>query len=140
MMVTALRCVGAVVAGSAVALILVVAFEFLSAILHPFPEGFKGTFEEVCQHVEGYPPWVLAVGAAAWGFAALAGTWTAGRLGNRGCVLFLGLLLLLAVGYNISTLPYPVWFKIASPLVIALAAVYGDRLSSQRNRRSQQCQ
>jgi hypothetical protein len=132
MIVTIVRAVGAVVAGLAVALTLVVAVEFLSATVHPPPPGFKGSFEEVCQHVKRYPQWVLAVGVAAWGVTAFAGTWTAGRLGNRGCALFLGLLLLLAVIFNVSTLPYPLWFKIANLIVIPMAIVCGYGLSRRR--------
>ncbi len=134
MMTTVLRSVGAIAAGTAVPIILVVAVEFLSAIVHPFPEGFKGTTEEVCRHVERFPPWVLAAAVVAWGGTAFAGTWTAGRLGNRGCAMFLGLLLLTAVIFNISMLPYPVWFKIAALLVIAITIGGGYRLSSRRAR------
>ena len=113
-------------------MILVVAVELLSGVFHPVPDGFKGTFEEVCQHVQRYPDWVLAVAIAAWGVAAFAGTWTAGRWGNGGCALFLGLLLLSALILNISMLPYPLWFKITSLIVIATAIACGYRLSRRR--------
>jgi hypothetical protein len=130
------RSVGAIAAGCAVAFVLVVAVELLSAVVHPYPEGFNGTDEEVCRHVERCPAWVLAAAVAAWGATALAGTWTAGRLGNRGCALFLGLLLLSAVILNIAMLPYPLWFKIAVLIVIPAAIVCGDRLSNRRTRAS----
>lgn len=132
MMASVLRSFGAIAAGIVVTMILVVGVELLSGVVHPVPEGFKGTFEEVCQHVERYPQWVLAVCAIAWGVAAFAGTWTAGRLGNRGCALFLGMLLLLALILNISMLPYPLWFKVATLIVIAMAIACGYRLSSRR--------
>lgn len=131
-MATVLRAMGAIAAGMAVAMILVVAVEFLSLIVHPFPEGFKGTTEEVCRHVERFPAWVLAVAVVAWGGSAFAGTWTAGRLGNRRCALFLGLLLLSALVLNISMLPYPPWFKVGGLIVISMAILCGYRLSSLR--------
>lgn len=132
MMVTVLRTVGAVAAGIVVALVLVVAVEMFSGIVHPFPEDFGGTHEEVARHVELYPAWVLAAALVAWGFTAFAATWTAGRLGNRETAAFLGLLLLSAVILNIVQLPYPIWFKVASVIAVAAAAVYGYRLSSRR--------
>jgi MFS family permease len=127
MMVTILRSLGAIVAGIAVAIVMVIAVELFSSIVHPFPEDFEGTVEEVSQHVERYPHWVLAVVVIAWGFAALAAAWIAGKLGNRGSAVFLGLLLIAAVFLNIVQLPYPLWFKIATPIVIPIASVCGYR-------------
>lgn len=132
-MATVFRCTGAIAAGMLIAFVLVVAVEFFSAIVHPLPADFKGTMDEMCQHVARYPHWVLAVAALAWGGTALASTWTAGRLGNRGCALFVGLLLLTAVLVNISMLPYPIWFKIVILIAIPAAIVSGLYLSSRRN-------
>lgn len=132
-MTTVFRAVGAIVAGMLVAFALVVAMELFSAVVHPLPPDFGGTTEEMCQHVERYPQWVLAVGVLAWAAAAFAGTWIAGRLGNRGCALFVGLLLLTGVIFNVSMLPYPIWFKIACLTVIPIAILSGVYLSSRRN-------
>src|SRR5262245_52422653 len=129
MIATVLRPVGAIAAGLAVAAILVVAVELLSSIVHPVPEDFQGTSEEMCRHVERIPPWVLAVVVVAWGVTAIAGTWTAGRLGNRACALLLGLLLLAAVVLNIAMLPYALWFKVAILIAIPMAIVWGYRSS-----------
>lgn len=131
-MATVFRAVGAIVAGMLVAFILVVAVELFSAIVHPVPPDFGGSTDEMCKHVERYPPWVLAVVVPAWAGAAFAGTWTTGRLGHRGCALFVGLLLLTAVILNISMLPYPIWFKIVSLIMISSAIVCGVYLSSRR--------
>lgn len=132
MIVTVLRTVGAMVAGIVVVGILVVAVELFSGIVHPFPEDFDGSIHEVREHVERYPHWVLAVAVVAWGFTALAGTWTAGWLGNRASAAILGLLLVAAVILNIAQLPYPIWFKTVILIVIPLAGAYGYRLSSRR--------
>src|SRR5205823_6093343 len=98
----------------------------------PIPSNFGGTMEEMCQHVARYPNWVLAVVVPAWGVAAFVGTWTANKIGNRGSAIFVGLLLLAALGFNILTLPYPIWFKIVNLLVIPTAIVLGSRLSIRR--------
>lgn len=132
MMVTVLRSVGGIAAGIGVAFILIIAVELFSEVVHPFPDDLEGTHEEVCQHVERCPPWVLAVAVPMWGFAAFAGVWTAGRLGNRSSSLILGLLLLAAVILNIAQLPYPVWFEVASPIAIVAGIAFGYRRSTRR--------
>lgn len=129
-MIAWLRYPGAVVAGFFVTGLLAAGVELLGMIIHPFPEDFGGTPEEVVRHVEVYPAWGLAVAVVLWGVAAFAGAWTAGRLGGRWCVLLLGLLLLAAVILNISMLPYPVWFMVASVLLVLAATALGHRYSS----------
>ena len=73
-MKTVLRTFAAVVTGLLVLFVLLIAVEFFSAVVHPFPEGFKETTEEICRHVERYPQWVLAVVVPAWAAAAFAST------------------------------------------------------------------
>ena len=132
-MTTVFRAASAIVAGMLLAFILVVAVEVFSAVVHPVSPDFGGTMDEMCKHVERYPHWVLAVVVPAWAGTAFASTWIAGRLGNRGCALVVGLLLLTALIFNISQLPYPSWFKVASLIVIPCAIVSGLYLSSRRN-------
>src|SRR5215213_6175798 len=100
-----LRFVGAIVAGLLVAFLLVVAVELFGSVAHPLPADFGNTQEEMCQHVERFPAWVLAVVVPAWAAVALAGTCTAGRVGNRGSALLVGLLILAALVLNLSMLP-----------------------------------
>lgn len=109
---------------------LVVAVELFSAVVYPFPADFGGTEEEICRHVEKYPTWVLAVVVPAWAFAALAGTWTARRIGGLYPASIVGLLLLAGLVCNVSMLPYPMWFKIASLMAIPAAAFAGSRATS----------
>jgi hypothetical protein len=133
-MTAVFRIVGAIVAAMAVALVLVIAVELFSSVVHPTPADFKGTHEEMCAHVANYPQWVLAAVVPMWGFTAFVSTWLAGRLGNRGCAVFLAVLLLAAVIFNLSMLPYPAWFKVVQPIVILIAVAYGYRLSNRRMR------
>lgn len=126
------RSIGAIVAGLLVAFVLVMAVELFSSVVHPLPADFDGSMEQMCEHVARYPDWVLAVSVVAWGGTALAGTWIAGKLGNRGSALIVGLLLLTAVAFNVSMLPYPVWFKVATLIAIPSAVVAGIYLSSRR--------
>jgi len=121
-----LRTLAAVLTGLLVLFILVVAVELFSAVVHPLPADFGGTKEEMCQHVERYPYWVLAVVVPAWAVAAFASVWTARRIGNFYSSAIVGLLLLAALAFNISKLPYPTWFKFANLLVIPTAVFAGS--------------
>jgi hypothetical protein len=132
MMKTVFRTLAAIVAGMLSAFVFVVLVELFSSIVHPVPPDFKGTMEEMCEHVARYPQWVLAVAVAAWGAAAFVSTWTAYKIGNRGSAMVVGLLLLAALVFNISKLPYPIWFKIAVLVVIPTAIILGGRLSIRR--------
>jgi hypothetical protein len=131
-MKTGLRTVAAAVGGFFVAFLLVVAVEYFSSVVHPFPEDFGGTDEEMCRHVERIPSWVLAVAVPMWAVAAFAGTWTAQRLGTLYSAVIVGVLLLAALVLNLSMLPYPIWFKVANLLVIPSALVGGSRLWRRR--------
>lgn len=126
-MKTFLRTVAAILAGTFVLFALVVAVELFSAVVHPLPEGSVATKEDICRHVERYPAWVLAVVVPAWAAAAFAGTWTARRIGNLCAAAVVGLLLLAAVACNISMLPYPTWFKVATLIAIPIAVLAGSR-------------
>lgn len=125
-----LRFAGAFGAGLVVVFLLVIAIEYVSYQIHPLPEDFDGTNEALRDHVALFPQGPLAVAGLAWGVTAFAGTWTAARLGNRATATTLGVLLVLAVITNVVQLPYPIWFKIGTPLLIPLASVWGYRLAS----------
>lgn len=106
-MIAILRGAVAVIAGLVVALILVIAVEAFSEVVHPRPPDFQNTMEETCAHVERYPVWVLAVVIPMWAGIAFASRWLAGRLRNRISALFVGILLFGAAAFNVSMPPYP---------------------------------
>lgn len=119
-----IRIVGAIVAAIVVALVLLIAVEFFSAVVHPTPEDFGGSMEEMCEHVAKYPAWVLAVVVPMWGATAFISTWVAKRTGGGVAAIVIALLFITAVLFNISKLPYPMWFKlIIVPVVAGAAAV-----------------
>lgn len=126
-MKTALLTMVAVVAGLALALVLVIAVELFSAVVHPVPPGFTGTMDEMCQHVARYPHWVLAVAVLAWSATAFASTWIATRIGNRWGGLIVILLLTLAIVFNVTKLPYAMWFKVVMLSCFPVACYLGYR-------------
>lgn len=127
-MVTGLRVIGAIAAATFVALFFIVAVEIFSAVVHPMPAGFDGSMEEICEHVARYPTWVLALVVLAWGFTAWLSTWIAQRIGGSGPAIFIGMILVVAVIYNVSILPYPLWFKFVIVITILTSVLLGCQL------------
>lgn len=128
-MKSALRILLAVVAGVVLAFALVVAVEAINAVVHPFPANFDGNIPE---HVRRYPDWVLAVVVPMWSGIALAAAWLATRIGNRVAGWIVAALLAWALTFNLTALPYALWFRIAMfssfPAACLLGIRYGRRI------------
>ena len=132
-MKSAVRTLLAVVAGMALAFALVVAVEMFSAVVHPFPPGVDlNAPGSIPAHVQRYPGWVLAVAGLMWGAAAAAATWVASKIGGRLAGALVTLLLASALAFNLSMLPYVMWFKIAMPATFFVACLLGIRTGTRR--------
>lgn len=130
-MTSPVRTLLAVVAGMGLAFALVVAVEFFSAVVHPLPPGLDPNAPgSIPEHVRRYPGWVLAVAGLMWGATAAAATWVASRIGGRLAGALVTLLLAAALAFNMSMLPYVMWFKIAMPATFFVACLLGIRLGS----------
>lgn len=122
----------AVVAALLVAFALVVAVEGFSAIVHPFPADFDGSYAQMLEHVARYPAWVLAVASLMWAGIVLLCTWMATRFGSarhRAHGVVVGAILLAAVVFNMAMLPYPLWFEVANVILFPLATYCGVSLA-----------
>lgn len=122
-MLTLVRVVLGLLAGMAIAFVLVIAVELFSAVVHPFPEGFSGSHEETCAHVARYPHWVLAVVVPLWSATIYLSTWIARKIGFVAAAANVATLLVVGILFNVAMLPYPVWFKVAAPLSAAIAGL-----------------
>ncbi|MFO1019543.1 MAG: hypothetical protein U0903_02405 [Planctomycetales bacterium] len=127
-----LRIILSVVVGVVTAIVLLIAVEGFSAVVHPFPEGFQGTREEICRHVEKYPAWILEVVIPMWAGIGFLSTWVTARIGNLYSGIFVGVQFLAAVIVNVVMLPYPLWFKAGMPLATFIAIVLAVRLTLRR--------
>lgn len=118
------------------AVFLLAMIEWVGSILHPFPEDFAGTMEEVMEQVRNYPPLVLALlGGVGWGLTILVATWLATRFNtNRQASYGIGLGLVLLGGalFNMSMLPYPIWYWILELVVLPLGIFAGVRLGAKQ--------
>jgi hypothetical protein len=77
--------------------------------------------------VRRYPPWVLAVVVPMWGVTAAAAAWVATRLGSRTAGIVVSLLLAWALVFNLTHLPYYLWFKVAMFAAFPIACFLGTR-------------
>jgi hypothetical protein len=62
-----------------------------------------------------------------WGATAAAATWVASRIGGRLAGALVTLLLASALAFNLSMLPYVMWFKVAMPAAFFVACLLGIR-------------
>ena len=134
-MVAVLRALLGIFLGAVAVFVLVVAVEMFSSVVHPFPEGMDfQDMEQMCEHVARYPDWVLVAVVGLWGFAAFLGTWIAQKVGSYWATGVVAALILWAVLFNLSMLPYAVWFKAVMPMavVVAIAAAIGLAMSFKR--------
>lgn len=123
-MVAVIKPFVAIILGVAVFVVVFVVGEGLSAVLHPYPEGFDNTREEVEQHVAKYPGWVLALFIPIWALGVSASVWIAKRIGGRVSGAVTGVLLVILIAYNMYLLPYPIWFKVGMMFAVVFAAVF----------------
>jgi hypothetical protein len=129
-MVKLLRAVLGIFLGTLAVFVLVVAVEMFSSVVHPFPEGMDlNDMDEMCEHVARYPDWVLAAVVGLWGFAAFLGTWIAQKVGSYWASGVVAVLILWAVVFNLSMLPYTLWFKVVIPVAVVIAIGGGLRLA-----------
>lgn len=113
--------------GLIAAFVLLMMVEAFSAVVYPVPQGSGYTPQEMCLYVANYPHWVLAAVVPMWGGTAFISVWLTRKIGSLGSAVIVGTLLLAAVIANIAMLPYPAWFKIASPLVALIAILTAGR-------------
>lgn len=134
MLIPILKSFSAVVLSIVVACVLFMVLEGISSILHPWPEDFGGTMEEIERQVETYPAWVLALlGGVGYGTTMLVCTLIATRVGHNRNPTFgygVGLFLFAMVVFNMTMLPYPAWFWVLMFTVLPPAAYFGTRLGS----------
>ena len=124
-----------------IAFVLVVAVETISSVLHPWPDEFSGSLEEIVHQVESYSPWVLALlGGVGYGTTMFVCTFVATRLGSKTHTWHgygIGLFLFAMVVLNMTQLPYPVWFWVMMFTVLPVAAYFGTMLGTRNTARWQ---
>lgn len=124
-MMKALRAIGGTIAGLAVVFVLVIVVEIFSNWVHPLPPESEHSMEIMCAHVAAYPHWVLAAVVPMWGATAFAGAWVAGSIGRWMASAIVAVLVLAALAFNVSMLPYTLWFKVVMPMTVIASLALG---------------
>ena len=134
-----LRSIGAIVAGFIAASIVMLIIETINGrVLYPELGNAAGGVtdrETVRALLATAPLGAFLVVIAGWILGGVAGGWTTARLAARataGHGLVLGTLLTLAGVANNLMVPPPLWFWIASLVVLMPAAYVGARLAPAR--------
>jgi len=131
-----LKKAAAVIAGFVVASIVMMIIEFINGrVLYPdLAKAAEGvTDPEVIRGIMARAPvGAFLVVLLGWLLGGLAGGWSATRIAGDGslrCGVILGALLTLAGVANNLMLPPPLWFWVASLLVLFPSAYFGARLA-----------
>ena len=133
-----LQNLGAILLSIIVAITLLAGIEWIGVILHPFPADFAGTREEVMQHVANYPAFGLFVGGIGWAITIFTATWLATRLSSNRRPAFgigIGLVLLSGAIFNMTMLPYPLWYWILCLITLPSGIYIGVRLGAHNSPR-----
>ena len=128
-MKVALRTLLAVIAGMAVAFVLVILVEMFSAVVHPLPPELVN---DIPEHVRRYPPWILGVVVPMWAATGLVAAWIAARIAGRVAGAIVTVLLALGLAFNLAMLPYPLWFKAVMGCALPVACLLGISSGSRR--------
>ena len=126
-------------AGLVLALLLVIAVEYYSNLVHPFPEELLAkspheiTTDEICMHVSNYPPWVLGTVLLLWGLVAAASCGLGGWIGGTFASLSVAAVLFLMLVINLLMLPYPEWFQLGMLVSFLTAAQLAVRWTRRRS-------
>ncbi len=111
-----MRIVGALLAGLAAAIVMIVAIEFVSSrMYHPQP-------------VATMPPGAFGMILLGWFLGTFAGAFLAARIGRSAAYGFvIGALLLGAAVTNMLMIPHPPWFWAASLIVFVVTTLVAVR-------------
>jgi hypothetical protein len=132
--VTAIRRIGAVIAGLAAAFLVVMVAEALTHRMYPPPVGTN--MEDMAQvktYVASLPLTALALVLLGWTIGTLAGTSISTRIARTRVTGYLvGAILLVAGIVNAVTIPQPQWFSAASFAIFILMTFAGTALARPR--------
>jgi ABC-type transport system involved in multi-copper enzyme maturation permease subunit len=133
-----IRRIGAVLAGLAIAIAIIMACEMIPHALYPPPPGMDMMdLEQVKPYLAKLPATAFLIVLIGHLAATLAGTAaTAGIAKSRQPAYVLGTLLFAGGIYNAVKIPQPVWFSVASFAIYIIATMVGARLAAPRRSES----
>ncbi|MDQ3205726.1 MAG: hypothetical protein M3Q40_04325 [Pseudomonadota bacterium] len=127
-----IRTILGTLAGVLVAWVLIALSQFLSASLYRPTATDLRSPESLADFIAAAPPLAMACVVAGYALAALAGGWTAARIGRaypRTAAMLVGTLVLAGVVANFAMILHPAWMVVAGLLLPLPAAWWGSRLA-----------
>jgi len=124
----------AVVFGTVVAVVLIIAIEALGHAVYPMPDGLDLTNPEVLKAYVMYAPIAaLLLVLGAWLVAVLVGGLLACFIAKESPLVYsaiIGGLVLMGTVINLISIPHPLWFSTTSVLAIIATIFVTSRLGS----------
>ena len=123
----------ALIAGLAVAFLVIVVVEMILHVVYPLPEEVNvHDPQSLKTAMAALPVGALAGVVVGWVLGTLLGSFTAAKVAKGGALLpglGVGIVLLVGSVMNMAVLPHPVWVWACALILIPTAAVVGTRLA-----------
>jgi hypothetical protein len=131
-----LRDIGAVVAGLAVSIAVIMAVQMAGHTLWPPPNGLDWNDTEVIRTYTSQLPFLaLLFPIVSYFLGALAGPFVACRIGTAKPVVFVGIIGIVLLAFTIANLiqiPHPVWFSVLAIAVVIVGGWLALQLAAKR--------
>lgn len=129
-----LRSVLAVLAGVAVAAIVVAIVEAISTLVYRAPPGLNlADAAAMREFIRDLPAGAFVFVLVGWALGTLTGAWTAARIANRSHLVhgnIIGTLLLGTGVANMLMLPHPAWVWVIGVIAFVACGYAGGRLAA----------
>lgn len=131
-----LRTILAVLAGLVVAVLTMLASEYIGMSLFPLPPGTQlDTEADLARLIASAPTGKLLWVLFGWTLAAFVGGWVASRISRRhrvAAAISVGVFIVVGVVLNVSMLPHPLWMTVAGIALPIPAAWLATRIGPSR--------
>ena len=133
-----LRDIGAVIAGLAVSIIIIMAVQMVGHALWPPPEGLDWNDTEVIRTYTSQLPFLaLLFPIVSYFLGALAGPFVACRIGSLKPLVYVGVIGILLLAFTIANLiqiPHPLWFSITAVAAVIIGGWLALQLACRQPR------
>jgi hypothetical protein len=128
----------AVLAGLAASVVLISLVQWLNFTLFPPPDGLDPNDPEHLARIMAQMPVVaFLLVELSYALGSLGGGWVVGRLAPDrplGLAIALGVLLTVAGGFNLASVPHPVWMAVLTTITYVPMAVLGARVAGRQRK------
>lgn len=129
-----IRKILAVIAGAALAVALIAAFDRISHWAYPVPENLDwDNASVVADYIASLPVGAFLFVLAGWGLGALCGGVLAALIAREKPVLFatiIGALVILGTVATLLSFPHPLWFSVTAIVVIAVMTYLAGKIAT----------